>query len=97
MSALIRASDSPVAARGVACQGDAEVEREVLMDFPSGYVQRAMDRMPKQGSKSPWRLHQNYARDILTLRFGSLQDSTMVFSRGAQSKPTPQETLSEAS
>ena len=36
-------------------------------DFTSGYVQRSIAKMPKQGSKRPWRLYQNYALDIVTL------------------------------
>ena len=52
-----------------------------FLDFSSGYVQRSIDQFPKQGSKAPWRLHQNYALDILNLKFGSLQDSAMEFSR----------------
>ena len=31
-----------------------------LIDFTSGYVQRALDRLPQQGKKSPWRNYQNY-------------------------------------
>ena len=36
---------------------------------------------PKQGSKRPWKLYQNYALDLLSLRFGKLRDAAMVFSR----------------
>jgi cation diffusion facilitator CzcD-associated flavoprotein CzcO len=50
------------------------------VNFSSGYVQRAIDRLPKQGSKTPWRLYQNYALDILTLRLGRVDDGTMEFS-----------------
>jgi cation diffusion facilitator CzcD-associated flavoprotein CzcO len=50
-------------------------------DFSSGYVQRAIAHFPKQGSKAPWRLYQNYALDIVSLRRGSLQDEAMRFSR----------------
>ncbi|MDQ2893820.1 MAG: FAD-containing monooxygenase EthA, partial [Pseudomonadota bacterium] len=37
------------------------------------------DRLPKQGTKKPWRLNQNYALDVLALKFGSVDDS-MTFS-----------------
>jgi hypothetical protein len=40
----------------------------------------AIDQFPKQGSKPPWRLYQNYPRDILGLRFGSVEDGAMRFS-----------------
>ena len=47
----------------------------------SGYMQRARDVLPKQGSKRPWKLNQNYAKDMLALRFGSIDDGTLVFTR----------------
>jgi len=39
------------------------------------------DRLPKQGAKIPWRVHQNYALDVLAFRFGSLEDGVMRFSK----------------
>jgi cation diffusion facilitator CzcD-associated flavoprotein CzcO len=59
---------------------DPAIEREPMIDFSSGYVQRAIEQFPKQGSKTPWRLYQNYARDILSLRLGALEDGAMRFS-----------------
>ena len=50
------------------------------VDFSSGYFQRSLDKFPKQGSKTPWKMPQNYARDIMTLRFGRIDDGVMVFS-----------------
>lgn len=50
------------------------------IDFSSGYVQRAVEHLPKQGSKTPWKLHQNYALDLLALRYGSVEDNAMEFS-----------------
>jgi hypothetical protein len=63
---------------------DPSVEEEPFIDFNSGYVVRAIHKFPKQGTKSPWRLYQNYARDILALKFGSLEDGAMRFSSPAQ-------------
>ncbi|HEX3692595.1 MAG TPA: NAD(P)/FAD-dependent oxidoreductase [Solirubrobacteraceae bacterium] len=60
---------------------DASVEPLPFIDFSSGYVQRAIAAFPKQGSKRPWRLYQNYALDVLTLRRGSVADEAMRFSR----------------
>ncbi len=60
---------------------DPSVERLQFLDLASGYVDRAMDRFPKQGNKAPWRLHQNYLLDILTLRGGGLRDKAMGFYR----------------
>ena len=59
---------------------DPTVTEEPWVDFSSGYFQRSMHEFPKQGSKPPWKLHQNYARDLLTLRFGRVDDGVMAFS-----------------
>jgi monooxygenase len=52
-----------------------------FIDFSSGYVLRAIDQFPRQGSEPPWRLYQNYALDVMSLRFGGIEDSAMEFSR----------------
>ena len=62
---------------------DPSVTELPFIDFSSGYVQRSIDSFPKQGSKAPWRLHQNYALDILSLRLGSIEDGAMEFSAAA--------------
>jgi cation diffusion facilitator CzcD-associated flavoprotein CzcO len=59
---------------------DPSVTAEPLIDFSSGYVMRAIDRFPRQGSKAPWRLYQNYPRDVMLLRFGAIEDEAMEFS-----------------
>jgi cation diffusion facilitator CzcD-associated flavoprotein CzcO len=58
---------------------DPSIQEQPLIDFSSGYVQRSIDKFPKQGSKRPWKLYQNYALDIVTLKFGSVNEA-MVFS-----------------
>ena len=62
---------------------DASVTEQPWIDFSSGYVQRSLQMFPKQGSRAPWKAHQNYARDIATLRYGKLDDGAMVFSNPA--------------
>ena len=57
----------------------ATITPEPLLTFSSGYVQRAAGRLPSQGSRKPWKLNQNYALDLLALRFGSV-DADMEFS-----------------
>ncbi len=59
---------------------DPSVTELPFIDFSSGYVLRSIEKFPKQGSKAPWRLHQNYPLDILNLKFGSLQDEAIEFS-----------------
>ena len=60
---------------------DPTLTEEPWVNFSSGYIQRALAQQPKQGSKRPWKLYQNYALDLLSLRFGRLRDAAMVFSR----------------
>ena len=64
---------------------DRAAARLPLVDFSSGLFQRALDLFPKQGSKSPWRSRQNYARDFLALKFGALGDGALRFSSPAAS------------
>jgi cation diffusion facilitator CzcD-associated flavoprotein CzcO len=61
---------------------DPDVTEEKLIDFNSGYVLRSLHELPKQGSKLPWKLRQNYVRDVPELRHGDLRDGSMQFSRG---------------
>jgi monooxygenase len=56
---------------------------EPFLDLTSGYVQRSIGLFPKQGPKTPWRLHQNYARDIALLKHRPIDDGTMIFTSGA--------------
>jgi hypothetical protein len=67
---------------------DPSIAEEPFIDFSSGYVQRAIHLFPKQGSKRPWRLHQNYALDIVSLRYSALDDGALRFSRGGSSERT---------
>ena len=60
---------------------DPNVKPERAVDFTSGYVERALHTLPSQGSKTPWRLHQNYIKDILMLRHGRVDDGVMEFSK----------------
>ena len=60
-------------------QNDPTVKDEPVLTFTSGYVQRALPSLPKQGSKRPWRLRQNYALDLLGVRLSSIEDGTMEF------------------
>jgi monooxygenase len=54
---------------------DASVATEPFLDFNSGYVLRSLDKLPKQGATSPWRLHQNWFRDVQLLKRGPVDDS----------------------
>ena len=64
-------------------QDHAIAEEPMLVELTSGYVQRARDIMPRQGSDNPWKMHQNYLRDVRSLRFSTVNDGTMEFTRRA--------------
>ena len=60
---------------------DPTITEEPLLDFNSGYVLRALDVLPKQGSKEPWKLKQSYPYDLRAMRRGNLLDGSMQFRR----------------
>ena len=55
----------------------ADLATQPLLDFTSGYVQRALDVLPKQGSRRPWFVHQNYLKDLLNIRYTRINDGTL--------------------
>jgi monooxygenase len=60
---------------------DPSIAEQPFVDFSSSYVVRSIDQFQRQGSRAPWRLYQNYALDILSLRFGAIEDGAIEFSR----------------
>jgi cation diffusion facilitator CzcD-associated flavoprotein CzcO len=52
-----------------------------LMDFESGYVQRAADRLPRQGRGGKWRMRNNYLTDLPRMRLSRIDDGAMTFTR----------------
>ncbi len=64
---------------------DPGVERIPVLDFKSTYIVRELDKLPSQGSKHPWRLHQNYFKDLSMLRYSRLDDGTLMFEKATDS------------
>jgi monooxygenase len=65
-------------------------ETQPLLGLKAGYVQRGVDRFPKQGLQAPWVLKQNYLHDLLSLHYGKVNDGALLFARGAgDSAPHP--------
>ncbi|HEX6390135.1 MAG TPA: NAD(P)/FAD-dependent oxidoreductase [Solirubrobacteraceae bacterium] len=60
---------------------DTAMERRPLLDFQAGYVQRAVEAFPKQGSQGPWTVEMSYARDRDRLRKGPVEDAALRFER----------------
>ena len=58
---------------------DETIETEAYIGFTSGYVQRALDSLPKQGTRRPWKVYQNYLKDLLMMRFGAVDDGVLEF------------------
>jgi cyclohexanone monooxygenase len=77
---LLRHMDARGQAIAVA-QRDPAVEEAPFLDFNSGYVERARHLLPKQGTRKPWQVYQNYLRDLLTIRFGRIDDGELRFGR----------------
>jgi monooxygenase len=73
---LLKRMDATGAKAAIA-RRDPDVGEIPFLDFTSGYVRRALPLLPKQGARRPWRLYQNYLLDLLTLRFGRIEDGTL--------------------
>jgi cation diffusion facilitator CzcD-associated flavoprotein CzcO len=58
---------------------DPTVTRRPLLDFGAGYVQRAVDLFPRQGSHGPWTLEMSYAADRARLEKGPVEDPVLRF------------------
>jgi cation diffusion facilitator CzcD-associated flavoprotein CzcO len=59
---------------------DAPASSAPLIDLEAGHFQRAPGQLPRQGLKWPWRWRQDYARDVLALKFGRIADDALRFS-----------------
>jgi cation diffusion facilitator CzcD-associated flavoprotein CzcO len=65
---------------------DPTMERRPPVDFTSGYFQRSMDKLPRQGTRDPWRIHQNYIHDLIALRFAPINDGVLEFETRTRSR-----------
>ncbi|HMC38546.1 MAG TPA: NAD(P)/FAD-dependent oxidoreductase, partial [Acidimicrobiales bacterium] len=63
-----------------------------LLNLSSGYVQRAVSILPKQGARPPWMIRQNYILDFFTANFGDITEQ-MRFEAGVR----PQTLMMESS
>ena len=64
--------------------GDETGVAPFVENFTSGYMQRALASWPKQGGKAPWRVYQNYFRDLVQLKWTSVDDGALQFSSPAK-------------
>lgn len=69
--------------RQVTPRCDSTMPGRSVFDFTSGYVQRAQAQLPRQGPSRPWRLYQNYLKDLLMLRYGAVANAALEFRAGS--------------
>jgi monooxygenase len=60
---------------------DPSVGEEPSLGLTSGYVLRAEGILPKQGTRKPWKMYQNYLLDLAAMRFGKIADRALEFTR----------------
>jgi hypothetical protein len=67
--------------RQVTPKADSETAAAPFVEhFSSGYIQRAVATWPNQGARPPWRVHQNYIRDLISMRWSRLDEGALEFS-----------------
>ncbi len=78
-------------------QADGRLEDTVMGSLASGYVRRGADQLPRQGRDAPWKLMNDYVRDVPTLRYGRIEDGVLEFRRPrTSSADTPEEVVTQA-
>jgi monooxygenase len=87
MCRLLRHMDAHSYRQCVPVLDDPTVQERPFIDFSSSYVLRYIDAFPKQGSKAPWLLRQNYPLDLMSLRRDPLEDGALRFSRAGAAVP----------
>ena len=60
-------------------EAGSELVDAPLLDLASGYIERSLDVLPKQSTKLPWKLYQNFIFDSLSLRFTPIKDKAIQF------------------
>jgi cation diffusion facilitator CzcD-associated flavoprotein CzcO len=73
---------------------DVANTEEPTLPLTSGYIERARRLLPKQGARKPWRINQNYALDVMALRFGRIDDGALEFRRREPTKGAARQALS---
>jgi len=63
--------------------GDPDMPTRPLLGLAAGYVQRAVDQLPRQGARAPWRTTMDYRADVALLRTDGVAHPELHFSRAA--------------
>jgi cation diffusion facilitator CzcD-associated flavoprotein CzcO len=80
---LLKAMDRK-GARQVTPKGSGAPTAPFVEHFSPGYMQRAIANWPKQGAQAPWRVYQNYLRDVISLKWSRVDDGALEFSNSAK-------------
>lgn len=62
-----------------ALEGHRDTEEPTSLT--SGYIQRSVAYMPKQGRQAPWKQYHDYFKDLWLLKWNSLSEQSLRFSR----------------
>ena len=65
------------------------VKGRTFVPLTSGYIQRSLAQLPRQGSRAPWRVYQNYIRDVISLKWGTMNNDSLEFSNPPKAGSTP--------
>ncbi len=76
---IINHMDRSGARQAMPVPDHAQMTDDNFFGLKAGYIERALDTMPKQGAAHPWRVHHNYARDYVALKFGRIDDGVLAF------------------
>ena len=63
---------------------DPDMETQPLLNFGAGYIQRSLDKLPRQGMHFPWSMSFNYAEDVKIFRKGCVDDPALKFEKRAE-------------
>ncbi|BBX47861.1 flavin-containing monooxygenase [Mycobacterium cookii] len=67
---------------------DPNIEKRPMLDFSAGYILRAIEQFPQQGTTGPWTVEMNFRADRERLRRGPVADPALRFSTAARSVAT---------
>ena len=67
---------------------DPSMEKRPMLDFSAGYISRAIDEFPQQGTTGPWTIEMDYWSDHARLRKGPVTDAALRFSTADRATAT---------
>jgi monooxygenase len=65
---------------------DPTMPTRPMLDFPAGYILRAVDDFPQQGTSGPWTVEMDYWSDHARLRKGPVDDPALRFGTAVAAK-----------